>query len=134
MRKVNDWILEIYPEYFFKDRHDNIYPYFKDDIYKNINPYDPSTFINILKEMDYPFFEEEWFNVLRISLIHAHDMKTTFGKYISKMRLKFYQNFTFKDSIYSENIENIEYEIHFTTREKWWNNEDIKKIGVKNEI
>lgn len=106
--------LEIYSEYFFKDREGKISSFLKEDVYNKIDPFDLSTFIEILKELNYPYFEKEYLWTLRHALeLQKNNIKTTFGKYINKMNLASFKQYNFKDSIYDKN--NIaKYDIIFT--------------------
>ncbi len=50
---------------YFKDRKGKLYTkQTKNEIKESINPIMPETFIYILKDMDYPYFEDEWGAVL----------------------------------------------------------------------
>ena len=69
--------------------------------YKSPSPYlkskyglitDLSTLIPILKDLDYPFIAQEWY------LLINEKVENVFTKYIAKMNLASYKNFTFKDS------------------------------------
>ena len=73
----------------FLDRYKNPSPYIKS---KYNSTTDLSVLIPILKDLDYPFIAQEWYILI--------DSKTEniFSKYISKMNLASYKNFTFKDS------------------------------------
>ena len=56
--------------------------------------------ITFLKDMNYPYFENEWGHTLSKSYKSVGGTRTVFGKYIAKMRLNDYKYFTFKDSQY----------------------------------
>ena len=71
------------------------------DRYKNPSPYikskyglitDLSILIPILKDLDYPFIAQEWYHLIN------EKVENVFTKYIAKMNLASYKNFTFKDS------------------------------------
>lgn len=67
----------------------------------HIDNFDPETFLWILQKMDVPYIEEEW-NVLR-DRAYAKDPKkmngmSVFGKYISKMKLKQWKQYTWADT------------------------------------
>ena len=94
---AEEWAKD-HPSYLYKKRNGNIYPYFKENIKKQINPFDSNTFINILKEMDYPFIQEEWDMLIKQCLKKKGLLNTILGKYISLMQTKSFKNFTFKDS------------------------------------
>ena len=65
------------------------------DIQKIVNPFDPNSFVPILKAMDYPFIEHAWANLITH---HTDDLYTVFGRYISRMSLCSYKALTYKDS------------------------------------
>ena len=51
---------------YFKDRNDNDYTkYTKEEIRNIVNPFKPKTFISFLKDMNYPYFENEWGNIMQ---------------------------------------------------------------------
>ena len=66
----------------------------------HIDNFNPETFLWILKEMDIPYIPEEW-NVLRDRAFAKNpnlNGTSVFGKYLSKMKLKQWQNYTWEDS------------------------------------
>lgn len=87
---------------------DNDYFYFKDGTKSDIpkkeelkdrNPFNPLSYLDLFKKYDIPIILEEWFIcLLNISRREKVDFTCIFGKYLSKMKLKGYQPFTFKDS------------------------------------
>ena len=98
---------------YFKDRNNNDYTkYTKEEIRDMIDPFKPETFISILKDMNYPYFESEWGNTLSQSCRIPGGAKTTIGRYISKMRLCGYKNFTFKDSQYHKELQKFSLEAY----------------------
>lgn len=97
MEKYPEYMVKNFPKWFYKCRNGETYPYTKEEIEKSIDPFVPSTFIPILKEMNYPFIEEEWiYNI--ISVINRRDNFDFMNGYINKMNLFGFRNFTFKDS------------------------------------
>lgn len=67
----------------------------------HIDNYDPNTFLWLLEKMDVPYVPEEW-NVLR-DRAFAKDPKkmngmSVFGKYLSKMKLKQWQQYHWSDT------------------------------------
>lgn len=67
----------------------------------HINNWEPDTFLWLLEKFDVPYIPQEW-NVLR-DRAYAKDPKkmnstSVFGKYLSKMKLKQWKNFTWADS------------------------------------
>lgn len=67
----------------------------------HIDNYDPNTFLWLLEKMDVPYVEEEW-NVLRDRAYEKDPLKmngmSVFGKYLSKMKLKQWMNYTWADT------------------------------------
>lgn len=67
----------------------------------HINNYDPDTFLWLLEKYDVPYIPAEW-NVLRDRAYQKDPYKmngmSVFGKYISKMKLKQWKNYTYADS------------------------------------
>lgn len=67
----------------------------------HINNYEPGTFLWLLEKYDVPYIPSEW-NVLRDRAYQKDPYKmngmSVFGKYISKMKLKQWKNFTYADS------------------------------------
>ena len=91
---------------YFKDRNNNDYTkYTKEEIRDKIDPFKPETFIPFLKDMNYPYFECEWGNTLSKSYKSTGGIKTVIGRYIAKMRLNDYKNFTFEDSQYHKELQ-----------------------------
>ena len=96
---------------YFKDRNNNDYTkYTKEEICDKIDPFKPETFIPFLKDMNYPYFENEWGDILSKTYKRFGKTKTIIGRYISKMRLKGYKNFTFKDSQYHKELQEFSLE------------------------
>lgn len=67
----------------------------------HIDNYDPSTFLWLLEKMDVPYVPEEW-NVLRDRAFAKDPRKmngmSVFGKYLSKMKLKQWQEYHWSDT------------------------------------
>lgn len=67
----------------------------------HINNFDPDTFLWLLEKFDVPYIEAEW-NVLRDRAYAKDPYKmngmSVFGKYLSKMKLKQWKNFTWADT------------------------------------
>ncbi len=57
----------------------------------HVNPFEPKTFVWILKDMDIPYIEGEW-NITRDKDYAKNPLKmtggTVFGKYLAKMKLQ----------------------------------------------
>ena len=73
----------------------------KDCLTMHIDNWDPETFLWILEKFDRPYIESEW-NILRDRAYAKDPHKMTglsvIGKYISKMKLKQFKNYTWADS------------------------------------
>lgn len=68
----------------------------------HIDNWNPETFVWLLKDMDVPYVADEW-NVLRDRALakngpHKMTGMSVYGKYLSKMKLKQWQDYTFADS------------------------------------
>lgn len=67
----------------------------------HINNWEPDTYLWLLEKFDVPYIEPEW-NVLRDRAYAKDPYKmngmSVFGKYLSKMKLKQWKNFTWADS------------------------------------
>ncbi len=66
----------------------------------HIDNFNPETFLWILKDMDVPYIPEEW-NVLRDRAFAKNpnlNGTSVFGKYLSKMKLKQWKQYTWADS------------------------------------
>ena len=66
----------------------------------HVNNWEPSTFMNILKDVDVPFIEAEWNALLEK---YGKDPKKTsstaiIGRYLAKMKLKQFRDYTFADT------------------------------------
>lgn len=106
--------------YFYKQRDGSFFPYYKTDIESCINDFYPKSVIEILKIMNYPFFEDEWISIvekeIRRMIRTNHPYHCALGKYISKMNLMSFKNYTFKDSIYNKDVNN--YKVNFSIERK----------------
>lgn len=67
----------------------------------HVNNFEPETFLWLLEKFDVPYIEAEW-NVLRDRAYQKDPYKMTgmsvFGKYLSKMKLKQWKNYTWADT------------------------------------
>jgi hypothetical protein len=67
----------------------------------HINNFDPETYMWLFPKFDVPYIEEEW-NVLRDRAYKKDPYKMTgmsvFGKYLSKMKLKQFKDYTWADT------------------------------------
>ena len=72
----------------------------KDCLTMHIDNFDPSTFLWLLEKMDVPYVETEW-NVLRDRAFAKNpnlNGTSVFGKYLSKMKLKQWNNYGWADT------------------------------------
>lgn len=82
---------------FLVTKDNRAYPIRKDDIYHNIKYDDYETVKVWCKEFDIPFIESIWKEVT--SLVYCdYDKNSTFGRYLSHMKLPSYKYFTYEDS------------------------------------
>ncbi len=78
----------------------------------HIDNFNPDTFLWLLEKMDVPYIEQEW-NVLRDRAYAKSPTKmngmSVFGKYLSKMKLKQFKDYTWADTerIKKENEEKV---------------------------
>lgn len=64
-----------------------------------VDNWDPSTFLPILEEIDVPYIEDEWNEILRkITDASSITGMTVLGKYLSKMKLKQWKIYSWADS------------------------------------
>ena len=67
----------------------------------HINNFEPDTFLWLLEKFDVPYIEAEW-NILRDRAYAKDPYKmngmSVFGKYLSKMKLKQWKNYTWADT------------------------------------
>lgn len=67
----------------------------------HIDNYNPETFLWLLEKMDVPYIEPEW-NVIREKAYakdpYSMNGTSVFGKYLSKMKLKQWKDFSWKDT------------------------------------
>lgn len=84
--------------YFYKRKDGTIFPYYKEDIKKQIDVFKPYTFLPIFKELDIPFYEEEWLRLIQRNMEKGHDLSLIFGKYLAKMKLHDFKIRGFEDS------------------------------------
>lgn len=79
---------------------DGFLPECKKCLTRHVDNWDPKTYLHILEDIDVPYIEEEWTTLLDR---YAKDPKkvtgmTILGRYLSKMRMKQFQNFTWDDT------------------------------------
>ena len=93
--------LEKYPE-------DGKLPECKKCITMHVNNWDPSTYVWILKECDVPYIPDEWNKLMNT---YAKDPKkvtgtTILGRYLSKMKLKQWRDYRWKDTEFLQEMTN----------------------------
>lgn len=74
----------------------------------HVNNWDPETFLPILEEIDIPWVPEEWNTLLRKYGQNRAEVTgtTILGRYISKMRLKQYKDYRWKDTEFLQELAN----------------------------
>ena len=83
-------------ENFWKKRNGNYHTICKSYYRDTVDPYDTSTFLPLLKELDIPYIPNEWNRVIQWS--HKEKSKNTIGRYIAKMNLAAFKDMTFQDT------------------------------------
>lgn len=86
---------------YYKDRYGNFYTKkSKIELQEQIDDNDTSTFLPILEEMNYPYMEEVWNGCVEFDERHnLYNLKhSVIGKYISKMNLRGFREYTWKDN------------------------------------
>lgn len=86
---------------FYKDRHGEYCPTCKKCLLKNVDNADPSTFVPILKRLDYPYIADVWASLARAQYRASPSSfgpSSVFGKYVRTMCMDQYKPFTFADS------------------------------------
>lgn len=77
-------------------------------ITKNINNYNPETYLWILQECDVPYIPEEWNKLLCYCGKNESEISgmTILGRYLAKMKLKTFMNWRWADTQYLIEIKN----------------------------
>jgi len=92
--------LEKYP-------NDGKLPQCKKCITMHVNNWDPATYLWILQEVDVPYIPDEW---NKLMATYAKNKKVTgmtiLGRYLSKMKLKQYADFRWKDTEFLQELAN----------------------------
>lgn len=81
---------------FWKKRNGNYHTVCKSYYRDTVDPYDTSTFLPLLKELDIPYIPDEWNHVIQWS--NKEKSKNTVGRYIAKMNLAAFRDMTFQDT------------------------------------
>lgn len=96
-RNVNAWNDK--DKLFYRLKNGELYPYLKEDIRKVlVNPYDFEKIKAILKDMDFPFFIDQWLFIVNCNLENFGEYGNVFGKYVSKMKLCSFKCMDYKKS------------------------------------
>ena len=93
--------LEKYPD-------DGKLPQCKKCITMHVNNWDPATYLWILQEVDVPYIPDEW---NKLMATYAKDKSkvtgmTILGRYLSKMKLKQYRDYRWKDTEFLQELAN----------------------------
>lgn len=104
----------------------------------HINNFDPSTFLWLLEKYNVPYIESEW-NVLRDRAYQKDPYKMTgmsvFGKYLGKMKLKQFKNYTWADTDMLAEKARKEAELYGTPSEQMQQKiEEMEKAYENGEI
>lgn len=73
-----------------------------------VNNFDADSFLPLLEKIDIPYVPKEWMALVQKYCKDPTKVTgmTVIGRYVSKMRLKQWRDFRYKDSEYLQNIEN----------------------------
>ena len=86
----------------YRDDRKKKYPICKDCIKMYIDDYNPDTFVKYIKEFNDPWSPTLWNKILKKEEIRRKEQKRSYssiiGKYLSYVRLKGFQGFTWKSS------------------------------------
>lgn len=91
-------LIKNYENLFYKNKNGDFFPYLKSFIKNKIDPYNKETFLFILKDLDIPFIEDEWDKLLKRVEEGITKKESVFGKYYTKMHLRSFKDFRFKNS------------------------------------
>ena len=82
---------------FWKKRNGNYHTICKSYYRDTIDPYDTSTFLPLLKELDIPYIPDEWNHVIEWGN-EKKKSQSIIGRYIAKMNLAAFRGMTFQDT------------------------------------
>jgi len=98
---------------FYRSNNLEKYPYgvlnqCKKCITMHVNNWEPETYLWILQEADVPYIPDEWDSLMRS---YAKDRSkvtgmTIIGRYLSKMQLKQFKDFRWKDTEFLQDMKN----------------------------
>lgn len=96
---------------YYKDRQGKEYTkYSRKEIWNKLNNNEISI-ISFLKDMDYPYFQDEWNRILKV---YNGTVSAALTGYIAKMNLPAYKNFNFKDKQLTKNeLINVDFSINW---------------------
>ena len=106
----------------------------KDCLTMHIDNFNPETFLWILKDMDLPYIPEEW-NVLRDRAFAKNpnlNGMSVFGKYLSKMKLKQFKDYRFKDTEFLQEL--ADSKLEQTMKRQGYGAAEITMAIEKNKI
>lgn len=74
----------------------------------HVDNFDPNTYLWILKEADVPYIPEEWDKILQTYAKDPSKMTgmSIVGKYFSKMKLKQWREYRWKDTEFLQEVAN----------------------------
>lgn len=120
---------------FYLDREGKPSQICKNCITMHLDPFDPDTFVWILKEFNFPYSETEW-NSTRTKYYNKKPASSNpapvLGNYLAKMKLKQWKNKTWDDTERIAEEEKKQKEKQAETREKF--QEQLKNRFEKGEI
>ena len=102
---------------FYGSNNREKYPDGKVDICKkcitmHIDNWNPETYLWILEECDVPYVPKEWNNLMATYAKNPEKLTgmTIIGKYLSKMKLKQYKDYRYKDTDFLQELEDSKLE------------------------
>ena len=102
----------------------------KDDLTMHVDNWNPETYLWILEECDVPYVPKEWMSALEKYGKDPSSVtgKTIIGRYLSKMKLKQYKDYRWKDTEFLQELEDAKLES--TMKRQGY---DIQEITVAKE-
>ena len=102
---------------FYGSNNTEKYPEGKIDLCKDcatmrIDNWEPETYLWLLEECDVPYVPKEWHKLLASYANNPDKLtgKTIFGRYLSKMKLKQYKDYRWKDNDFLQQLEDAQIE------------------------
>ena len=102
----------------------------KDDLTMHVDNWNPETYLWILEECDVPYVPKEWMSALEKYGKDPSSVtgKTIIGRYLSKMKLKQYKDYRWKDTEFLQDLDDAKLES--TMKRQGY---DIQEITVAKE-